>query len=346
MKETTKTQTAKIRQPVVVTGADGLLGRHMVNRLIQEKVSVRALLMPGQVADTGWPASVEVFYGDLKDKSSLKDLMKGAGTVCHNAAVVTDWAPKKEYDDVNVEGTRHLLDLSLESKPHFILASSVTVYGDKLPVMPCDETTPFGKPQGNYSRTKQIQERLCLDYAKDHDLPVTIIRPGNMIGRGSKPWVHDLLEQMAKGLPTIIGDGNVKFALCHVENVVEVFWLAMQNPKSIGQIYNGWDGLEAITWKQYVKDLGALAGYEKQKTLYLPIAKLAAVLGEAIYGFFGIKQRPPVTFQVLNQVASPMQLSHEKIKHQLGYQDKIDYKTAMKQIQDYILEKGLHRSQQ
>lgn len=334
-----------IKQPVVVTGADGLLGKHIVNRLLRENIKVRPLLMTGQNPDAEWLSSslVEVFYGDVSKKETLIELMKGAGTICHNAAIVTDWAPKKLYDDVNVEGTRNLLELAVESNTRFILTSSVTVYGDNLEKIACDETTPFGKPQGNYSRTKQIQEVLALQYFKEHGLPVTIIRPGNIIGRGSKPWVHDLLEQMSHGLPTIIGDGNVRFALCHVENLVQVFYLVMKNDKSICQIYNGWDDLSTITWKTYVTDLAKIAGYTNPKRLPLAIAKLAAYAGESIWQLLKIKHRPPVTFQVLNQVASPMQLSNQKIKTDLGYTDIVTYNQAMNQLADYIQEKKLYK---
>lgn len=331
----------KIREPVVVTGADGLLGRHMVNRLLREGVRVRALLMPGQNPDPHWTdghykQKAEVFFGDIRKPETLIALMHGAGTVCHNAAIVTDWAPERDYFDVNVEGTRNLLDLAVKENARFLVASSVTVYGDKLAKIPCDETTPHGKPQGNYSRTKQIQETLCMQYYREKGLPVTVIRPGNIIGTGSKPWIHDLLDQMSRKLPTIIGSGNVSFALCHVENVVEVFYLAMQNEKAIGQIYNGWDDLEKITWKQYVTDLAKLAGYGKQKTLPLALARATAYVCEGIWSILRIRHRPPVTFQALNQVASPMRLSNSKIKQDLGYRDVVDYSQALKEVERYL----------
>ena len=105
-------------------------------------------------------------------------------------------------------------------------AESIVVYGERLGRQICDESTPFGRPLGPYSRSKQAQERIARDLEATDGLRVTLVRPANVFGPGSIPWVHEVVALLRRRGVTLIGGGWQNAGLCHVDNLVELLMLA------------------------------------------------------------------------------------------------------------------------
>src|SRR3990167_4370987 len=101
-----------------------------------------------------------------------------------------------------------------------ILTTSVCAYGDAIQQGVCDEDTPLGRPQGPYGQAKQGQERLAWRF-RDQGGKVCVVRPANIIGPGSGPWLLDAAHALRQGLPALVGGGQGCAALAIVDNVAD-----------------------------------------------------------------------------------------------------------------------------
>src|ERR1035437_2615769 len=119
--------------PVLVTGATGFIGSHVVDLLIERSESVRALVHPGEVTDRLVSQGVDICPGDMKDRASLAAAVTGLEKVIHCAARTGPWGPREEYEATNVHGLEDLIELSMAAGvQRFVHVSSVIVYGAEV----------------------------------------------------------------------------------------------------------------------------------------------------------------------------------------------------------------------
>ncbi len=167
---------------VLVTGAGGFLGSHVVDRLLAEGDSVRALVRPTNVPDDLAARGVEVVVGDVTDASSRREACRGCEAVIHAASLVTEVAvPDDEYRRVNVDGTAALArDAAAAGVRRFVHVGSTSVYAPN-PLRPIDERTPFA-PEDVYGRSKAAGEIRLREVEVATGLPVVIVRPSRIYG--------------------------------------------------------------------------------------------------------------------------------------------------------------------
>jgi nucleoside-diphosphate-sugar epimerase len=187
---------------------------------------------------------VEVVRGDVTDRASAERAVRGARVVFHLAAVVSDSGDERVFQRVTVGGTDNVLGAAAAEGARAVLVSSVVAYGDALRGDACDEDHPFGRPLGLYSRSKQAQERLARELARTRGLQLTVVRPANVYGPGSKPWMDEVVTQLCKGL---VGGGEGNAVLCHVGNLVDLLARAGNGSQALGRSYNAADGSD-VTW--------------------------------------------------------------------------------------------------
>ena len=316
-------------RPVLVTGAAGFIGRRVVARLCLAGQPVRALVLPEETLPNAWAESgVEVVRGDIGDAACVIEAAHDVRSAVHLAAVVADWGEEALHTRVTVNGTRHLLS-ALPAEARMVLVSSVVVYGEALRTSECDEDHPMGEPLGAYSRSKQAQE--CLARAAMPTREVVIVRPGNVYGVGSGPWVRDLITQLRLGAPALIGDGSGNAGLCHVENLVDLLEAARTQDAAIGRTYNGNDG-GTITWRRYVTDLALAAGTPPPRSVSPGLAALGARLAQGAFKLLGKDGRPPLTREALNLVASNHRVPIARARQELGYAPRVTYDDALAEI--------------
>lgn len=327
-------QTSSIEQPVLVTGATGCIGTVLVRKLLEQDIRVKALVLPDDSLPEEWDKRVEVVRGNIVKRSDVETALEGVKTVFHLAAVVTDWGAETIFWDVGVNGSMHLFEYASKQDVRVILASSIVVYGEKVGYGVCDEETPYGSTFGPYSRVKREQEELAWKYFREKNLRVTVVRPANVYGPGSGPWVHQVFDALKKGQFSLVDGGDYCAGLVHVETVTDVMLLVAASEKTIGQVYNICDE-NGITWKRYFTDLAAIAGYHRPRSipgfLVGPLAKVV----EFIWGRFKLQSHPPLTRESLNLVSSTHNISVEKIKTELNYIPDYPYEKAIEGIGDY-----------
>ncbi|MFT7185291.1 MAG: nucleoside-diphosphate-sugar epimerase [Pseudohongiellaceae bacterium] len=325
-----------IKEPILVTGAAGFIGRRLVKRLLDEGRQVRAFdVMVCPESLQGEP-NLHWFKGDVSKREDVKHVVAGCHSIFHLAALVGDWGQAVLHQKITVEGTQILFDLALASplKPRLVLASSIVVYGDQLNGERCYEGMPHGWFYGPYGKSKQTQETIAHQFIQQ-GLDIRMVRPANVYGAGSKPWVDDVCVELKKGLPVLIAGGNYNAGLVHVDNVIEILILACKSDNARGQIFNAADE-EGVTWQQYMKDLAECCGASKPKSMPRMIAKYLAKSIELTYRWMKIENRPPLTAEALNLIGSNHRIDMTKTKELLDYKPVKYYREGLEEIRQYL----------
>lgn len=238
---------------VLITGGAGFLGLHTARGFAERGYDVRLLdIAPVDLSE--YPPGTEYIKGDVRDRDIVERAMEGVDVVIHAAAALPLW-PKKEIWDVNVNGTRNVLDVALKkSVERVVFISSTAVYGIPRGDRPEREDDPL-RGVGPYGESKIAAEKVCHEYRKK-GLVVPILRPKTFIGPerlGIFSILFDWIKDGAR-IP-IIGDGNNKYQLLDVEDLVNAeILVAEKDPELVNDVFNV--GAERFgTWNE---DLGAL----------------------------------------------------------------------------------------
>lgn len=322
-------------QPVLVTGATGFIGRRVMEKLLSESISVKALVLHDEVIPSDWEGKVAVIRGSIADVVAVESAAKGAKTIIHLAAVVSDWGDERLYWEYTVEGSRHVYEQAVANNARVVLISSIVVYGDRIGKQSCSEETAYGKTFGPYSRTKQSQEKLAFEYHRNRGMKLSVVRPANVYGPASGPWLYDVVNVLKSGSPGLISGGKMNAGLAYVDNVADIILLAAASDAALGRAYNACDEL-SVTWKNYFSDIATMIGAKKPKSIPWFFAYTAAVFCEFLWKGLGIKKRPPITREALNLVGSNNLFPINRVKNELGYQPEISYAEGLARTRAYI----------
>jgi len=257
---------------VLVTGASGFLGGHLVERLLRDGHEVRALVrnssnldllatLARATADGGSPARISMHTGDLDDEASLAGIMDGIELVFHAGAGINGTWP--ELERTTVQGTGLLLQAALEAGiKRFVHVSSVVVYQVGALASNCalDETCPLElRPGlvGPYARSKVEAEKLVRAY-QQRGLDTVIIRPGLVYGpRGRVFWPN--IGVLRGRICLLPGKARDLLPLVHVDDVVQAMVLAAHTPAASGRAYHVADH-HGMTKRGYIKRFNQATG--------------------------------------------------------------------------------------
>ncbi len=220
---------------VVVTGANGFVGSHLVDLLLENNYKVRCIIR--KTSNRRWleNKNVEIFDTGLFDKDGLRKAFKDAEYIFHVAGVVK--SKKSEgYFKGNVDTTKNLLESALEFKDsikRFLVVSSQTATGPSLNGKPVDEETRCN-PITTYGRSKLAEEKLAQTYMDK--IPITICRAPAVYGERDTE-ILIFFKTFNKGLMTSIGFDRKKVSLVHVSDLVKGFLLASTNDKAKDETY-------------------------------------------------------------------------------------------------------------
>jgi len=238
---------------VLVTGGAGFVGSHLVEGLLKEGFDVTVLdnLSTGSIENlrclNGVNGRLMRFVkGDVRNRSLVEKALNGVEAVFHLAAVSSVPYSFENPDvtyDVNVVGTRSLLDACLRSGVgRFIYVSTCAVYGEPE-YLPIDERHPL-KPVSPYAETKLEAERICMDFHGKYGLGTTILRPFNIYGLRMRNdqyggVIARFIDCLCSGEPPVIyGDGEQTRDFLHVEDAVRGFMLALSSEGAVGRVFN------------------------------------------------------------------------------------------------------------
>lgn len=330
--------TPDARDRILVTGGAGFLGRVLVAQLLARTAStVVVLALPHEPVPDTWATDgadrVVVVRGDITQSADVHRAMQGCQWCFHLAALVGDAGRDADHQRVTVGGTAHVFDAAQGVGAAVVLVTSICAYGDAIQRGACPEDTALGVAQGPYGRAKQGQEALARRY-RAQGLPICVVRPANIIGPGSGPWVIDAAQALKQGLPALIGGGHGNAALAGVDNVADFLVHVAMHPAAWGQEFHVHDGLP-VTWRDYFQALARLLGTPPPRSVPRPLAYWGAKLSEPLFKQFWPRQRPPVTLEALNLIAWDSQFPLNRA-HALGWRPKVDHETQMARIGQWL----------
>lgn len=236
---------------ILVTGADGFIGSHLVEKLMEEGKQVKAFVYYNSFNSWGWldtlPKAlldeIEIFAGDVRDPNGVKEAMKGTEVVYHLAALIAipySYHSPDSYVDTNIKGTLNVLQAARDLDSSRILVTSTSeVYGTAQYV-PIDENHPF-QGQSPYSATKIGADRLAESFYRSFNMPVTIVRPFNTYGprQSARAVIPTIITQLLAGKEEIhLGNLEPTRDFNYVKDTVAGFSEIAKSPKTIGEEIN------------------------------------------------------------------------------------------------------------
>ncbi len=326
-------------QTILVTGGTGFTGYFLVKRLLEAGHTVRVVdNQRGIFYDDLVKRGAQIHIGSVTDRDAMFDLVKGCDVVHHLAAAFRGVnLPKSVYWDVNVNGTRHMLDAAEKHGVRkFIYCSTCGVHGN-VQHPPAAEDAPI-TPADYYQYTKWEGERVAHEFiAKGMD--VAIVRPAAIYGPGDPERWTMLFQRSRGGRFLMFGDGKATYHPVYIDNLIDGMILAQERPESKGQTYLLADE-HFYSLTDIVKAVGKVMGKEVQIT-YLPFAPLwvAAVLVEALYAPF--KASPPIFRRRVDWFRQNRAFDIGKAKRELGYAPSVDLYTGLTRTYAWIIEHKL-----
>ena len=234
---------------ILVTGADGFIGSHLVEELVKKGYQVRAFVLYNSFNTWGWLDTldkpimdhVEIFQGDIRDPYGVKTAMQGVDAVFHLAALIAipfSYHSPDAYVDTNIKGTLNVLQAARElGNLRTLVTSTSEVYGTAQYV-PIDEKHPY-QGQSPYSATKIGSDRLAESFYRSFELPVTIVRPFNTYGprQSARAVIPTIITQLLSGYEEIkLGSLTPTRDFNYVKDTANGFIAMYESDKTIGQL--------------------------------------------------------------------------------------------------------------
>lgn len=236
---------------VLVTGADGFIGSHLTESLLEKGYDVKAFVYYNSFNNWGWLDTlpkekldqIEIFAGDIRDPNGVREAMKGVDEVFHLAALIAipfSYHSPDSYVDTNIKGTLNVLQAARELDTNRILITSTSeVYGTAQYV-PIDEKHPF-QGQSPYSATKIGADRLAESFYRSFNLPVSIVRPFNTFGprQSARAVIPTIISQLLAGKDKIeLGALTPTRDFNYVKDTAAGFIAIAESDKTIGEEIN------------------------------------------------------------------------------------------------------------
>jgi dihydroflavonol-4-reductase len=312
---------------VLITGASGFIGRRLARELVRRGDEVACLVRRTTNTAPLEGLPVELVLGDIGDAASLAPAIAGRDRVFHLAGVVQA-VDEAAFHAANAQGTRNLVEACLGAAPRlerFVFVSSIAAAGPNAPGRPATEDDE-PRPVSAYGRSKLAAERAVLEAGAR--LPVTIVRPPNVLGPGSKE-LERAVSLIRKRLVPDLGDDRPRTSLIDVDDLVEALILAAGHSRSVGRTYFVTDG-RAYAWPEITAAVAEELGVGKFR-IRVPFGAqiLAARIAEAAARATG---RPPLLTREIVRAGRGHSWIYDssKIEGELGFRPKYGMRESVR----------------
>jgi dTDP-glucose 4,6-dehydratase len=236
---------------ILITGADGFIGSHLTEKLVEQGHKVKAFAFYNSFNSWGWldklpkeiMKEVEVFTGDIRDPNGVRNAVQGMNEVYHLAALIAipfSYHSPDTYVDTNIKGTLNVLQAARDIEVDRLLITSTSeVYGTAQYV-PIDENHPF-QGQSPYSATKIGADRLAESFYRSFNMPITIVRPFNTYGprQSARAVIPTIITQLLAGKEDIeLGSLTPTRDFNYVKDTANGFIEIAKSDKTIGEEIN------------------------------------------------------------------------------------------------------------
>lgn len=242
---------------VLITGADGFIGSHLVEHMVRAGKNVRAFVYYNSFGNWGWLenvsadvlSQVEIIAGDIRDSDRVYEAVRGCSQVMHLAALIAipySYSSPRSYVDTNITGTLNVLQAAKNLDVERVLSTSTSeVYGTAQ-YAPIDEEHPL-QGQSPYSASKIGADKMCESFYRSFDLPVVTVRPFNTYGprQSARAVIPTIITQLLEGQRVIkLGDLSPKRDFNYVQDTVSGFSEILNAAGVIGETINIASGKE------------------------------------------------------------------------------------------------------
>jgi NAD dependent epimerase/dehydratase len=239
------------KKKILVTGADGFIGSHLVEYLVRQGFDVRAFVFYNSFNSWGWldesdaqiKSSIDVFAGDIRDSNGVRAAIKGCDVVLHLAALVAipySYHSPETYIDTNIKGTLNVLQAAREFDLERIVHTSTSeVYGTAQ-FVPIHERHPL-QGQSPYAASKTGADQIAMSFFLSYQTPVSIIRPFNTYGprQSARAVIPSIITQIASGATHVkLGAVHPTRDFSYVWDTVRAFVSVAKSDLALGQVLN------------------------------------------------------------------------------------------------------------
>ncbi len=315
---------ARENSAVLVTGGTGFLGRKLVERLLADGRAVKVLAR--SPAPDLEARGVKFVRAALDDADAVMAACAGVGTVFHVAAKVGVWGRHEDFFRANVLGTRAVLEGCRRHGVHRLVHTSTpsVVYNGR-DLRGADETLPLTtRCPSAYPLTKAQAEREVLA-ANGENLRTVALRPHLIWGEGDPHLVPRVLARARAGRLRVVGRGDNRVDMVHVDNAVDAQLLAERAVEGVagGRAYFITNGEPVVLWDWINALLRALGEPEVKRRLPLGVAWTIGALCEAVWRGAGLATEPPMTRFVAAELAKDHWFDLAAARRDLGYEPRV-----------------------
>lgn len=269
----------KQKRTVVVTGANGFVGRHVIERLLKEK-DIRVRAMVRETSDLGPVAhlrdKIDIVHGDITNPRSLQPAFKGAWGVINVAGHREFWSrnPKRFYH-LNERGARNVFEAALICDVKKVVQVSTPLAFGRPDDDPFNEDSAAGEHPSDYAKSKYLGDCAGRELMQSEGLPLAIVYLAAVIGAGDDKATMEVKRALDKKMPALIG-ADTEFTYVHVRDAAEAIVRTLLSDKSVGRSYL--IGESRATTREYFEKIGRIAGVPVPRTnipekLLMPVAR-------------------------------------------------------------------------
>ncbi len=315
----------KRKKKILITGADGFIGSHLVEFLHSKGYEIHALSLYNSFNSWGWLEKtsclkeINVISGDVRDQNFCNKITEGIDYVFNLAALIAipySYTAPESYIDTNVKGCLNICQASLKNNVKRLIHTSTSeVYGTANYV-PIDEKHPL-QPQSPYSASKIAADALAMSFYKSFELPVSIARPFNTYGprQSARAIIPSIIIQIAKGKKIIkLGDLRPTRDFSFVTDTCEGFYSILMSPKTIGGTYN--------------------IGTNKEYSIGTTLEMIKEIMGSDVKIMVDKNRLRPNASEVFR-----LKCNSNHLQKTTGFKAKVKFKDGLKETIKWFLEK-------
>jgi nucleoside-diphosphate-sugar epimerase len=313
----------------MVTGGTGLLGSHIVERLVAQGYEVWALARKTSDLSHLKTSGAEIIFGDVEAYDSLPPAVSGVDVVFHAAArAMPGWGSWQQFEASIMKGTENLLRASAEAGvPRFLHVSSGSVYGKACQGdTPASESTPCEvdfTPDTYYDCAKVQAEKIAFDYHNQGRVQVSIVRPGGIYGPRDRVFCQGLFRLLSMPIVMWPGESNPRLSAVFASDAADCAILAGTKERAAGQVYNVAPPKD-IRVRDFANALLQAMGKSKpQMKIPYSVGYAASALIEAWARLRRVKEMPSATRSLIGFMNKGVYLDGSKAKEELGWEPKV-----------------------
>ncbi len=317
--------TTPLERPrmALVTGGSGFVGGRLIEHLLERDWRVRALARSPQSEAQVRALGATSAKGSLNEERAMREAMAGCEVVFHVAAHFKLWGNQALFDQVNVDGTRNVVNAAAATasvRRVVAVSAAAVVMGDPAPMVDVNETLPLQvRAFSPYGSSKAKGERVLLDanHRVRPDFETIALRPPFIWGPGM-PTLHEMVHTVHAGRWQWVDGGKQAMSSCHVDNLCDALILAADRGRG-GEAYFVADDEES-TLKSFISALLSTRGVSvSDKAVPFGMAWMMAGLMGTAWRLLRLKGQPPITRQMLRLIGKPFTISTDKARADLGY---------------------------